>query len=315
MPDNSFETSSDQWNLKPEESRLLFQAATNAGIDPPDAVFYRRVYFEQCIHNEIERIKNQNVEKFLECKDALTFQMIRRKLAYDKLGPLEPLISSRMIETGAEGNVHDLNQRVLVQRSRVVFKSEIIFRLNNSDAVLPRDIPFKAGQTLLFTVPRKDGMYFFTVNLFSASNDSVDFFHSMTYEKRQVRKNVRIDVDLPIRIILNAPQALKSKKQAMRTLTGKMLDISGGGACFVADELLSAGDSIRVDFVLNDVAYKNISAKIIRSYKMKEGGSNCHFRSHMEFIDFDERQREQIIRHIFEQNRIMANIVKNTKRM
>lgn len=83
-----------------------------------------------------------------------------------------------------------------------------------------------------------------------------------------------------------------------------IIDISGGGCRFNSEEELKPGDKIRIklDFILKNMVRKlEITADIIASQKMYNRIGFYEYRA--EFTDINQKDREDLIKYIFEQER------------
>lgn len=85
---------------------------------------------------------------------------------------------------------------------------------------------------------------------------------------------------------------------------GMLLDLSGGGAKFIGEDLLEPDDYILVVLKLsNDNTDKQylIKSRVISSFKAEN--RNGKIESRVQFLFHDEQMREEIIRFLFEEER------------
>lgn len=305
MADKKFIEKSEHYKLIPQETELLYAAATESKIDPPESVFDSIASFELAFNTQIESIKKKYPDKPLEHPEGLILSAIRKKVGHDTVASLAPLLSSRMIDLSAEGAVYENEERILISKAAVVFKSEFIFRVSNYASRFQKDKEVCTGRVLLFSLPRKDGMYSFKVKVFSVSDNFIDFCHSVDFTKKQIRKFVRVDTDVTVTVLLNDEMSPEIKAKKTRTFRGNMVNIGGGGICFVSGELVNAGSHILVDFSLDGADYKKISAQVVRSYTIEDAPPHLSRKHHVQFTIIESRMREKIIRYVFDQQRVL----------
>ncbi|MDF2510392.1 MAG: hypothetical protein K0S04_258 [Herbinix sp.] len=85
---------------------------------------------------------------------------------------------------------------------------------------------------------------------------------------------------------------------------GDILDISGGGLRFYSKYLHKQGDKLRIKIVVrvgNDTIKMEPEAQIVASYKIENRIGT--FEHRVQFVDISPKDRENLIRFIFEQER------------
>ncbi|MFT4143810.1 MAG: flagellar brake protein [Mobilitalea sp.] len=109
-----------------------------------------------------------------------------------------------------------------------------------------------------------------------------------------------------IRELEQSKEQLKSyDKNWMKAI---VIDVSGGGARFFSAIQQSRGDKIkaRMDLAVSgSIKRLVINAKIIASSKSMD--KNAAFENRIEFLDIRPKDREDLIKYIFEQDRIRRN--------
>lgn len=88
---------------------------------------------------------------------------------------------------------------------------------------------------------------------------------------------------------------------------GLIVDISGGGARFVSDNSYGQGEFILFKFTLDIDGKKreyNLVGQVVLSAK-PEGKEN--YENRIKFVNIDDRERESIIKYIFEEERKLRN--------
>lgn len=308
MADKIFLEKTQPFGLSSRESELLFAIARNAQVEPPETIVESIALFEKAVHAEIESIKRQYAKDLLDNPSGLALYAIRKKLGFDKNPPQSPLLSSRMIELGQECALHEKDKPApLIGKVIVSFRSEIIVRISFNAALMPKERRIVQGEVMHLVLPRKDGLYSFAVTAFSVSNSSIDFFHTMEFTRRQIRQYVRIPIDSMIRVVSDRPVQVTAGGKKMQSFLGRMVDISGGGICFMAPELIEKGGLVFIEFRLGSIEFRGIKATIVNSYKASDLPPNMPYRYHIQFFAIDTNTREKIIKFIFEQQRLLAS--------
>lgn len=112
--------------------------------------------------------------------------------------------------------------------------------------------------------------------------------------------------------IANAEELEKCKEKLKSFdkdwLKAIVIDLSGGGARFFSAIQQARGDKIklRIDLAVSGgIKRLVINAKVIAS--MKSLDKNTSFENRIEFLDMRSKDREELIKYIFEQDRIRRN--------
>ncbi len=105
------------------------------------------------------------------------------------------------------------------------------------------------------------------------------------------------------------PEAMEEAKKQMEAfdrewISASITDISGGGARFSSQGIHNTGDKVRIklEFPSGKVMkILNVSARIISSSRIPVSTGKYEYR--VEFIDIMQKDREDLIKYIFEQER------------
>lgn len=121
------------------------------------------------------------------------------------------------------------------------------------------------------------------------------------------------ELELENKLFFDHSITLKEKAEIRKRLAeinnswtkGHILDLSGGGCRFYSKEELKAGEKIviKLDFIYqNEVKKLEITSVILASDKMYKG--SLYYEHRAEFSDISPKDREDLIKYIFEQERL-----------
>jgi c-di-GMP-binding flagellar brake protein YcgR len=116
----------------------------------------------------------------------------------------------------------------------------------------------------------------------------------------QLRRDVRVTVS-----ISDAQYWVESADGKFGpTVPGSVLDISAGGLLAMTKEGLPEGATILTKFTLSRQAGSLMaSVKILRNYERVSDLGVKTFRSHCQFVDLPERERDRLIKFVFQRER------------
>ncbi|WP_374712150.1 flagellar brake protein [Symbiobacterium terraclitae] len=117
-----------------------------------------------------------------------------------------------------------------------------------------------------------------------------------TIRSLQLRDFVRLDVSLPIEYVLSGTHREEGGKVQLKP--GRLIDLSGGGAQIVTEEEFPVGT--RLDLVIHlPKQLIPAEAEVVRRATDSEGPVRLGVR----FSAIEERDREQIVKYIFAEQR------------
>jgi c-di-GMP-binding flagellar brake protein YcgR len=124
-------------------------------------------------------------------------------------------------------------------------------------------------------------------------------------KRNQLRQYVRIEASLPVKFRIIRSESNENKDFCDRMSQAKMSDISGGGLSFLFEKPLTPGDILSVNFQLPGASFVGIAAKVLR-VSLQEGKTATFYKHHIQFSGIESRQRDQIVRFVFEKQRQLS---------
>lgn len=109
--------------------------------------------------------------------------------------------------------------------------------------------------------------------------------------KNQRRNYFRLNHTVPVKL-------KKSDSDIHDTAHSK--DISGGGIRFISAVNIRKNDVISIEFVLNNKKYR-LTGKVVRTFPKTDNKQEIA----VEYLDIEEIERNDIIRYLFQQQRIL----------
>jgi c-di-GMP-binding flagellar brake protein YcgR len=157
------------------------------------------------------------------------------------------------------------------------------------------------GQRVLLQVTRRHNPYFYETTVVGTEwNDG----QQQTLLRRpgdnagvQLRRHVRVTV-----AIADAQYWVEGEEGKFgSSLPGSVLDISAGGLLAMTKEGLPEGAVVLTKFALSRQAGSLMaSARILRNYERVSDLGVKTFRSHGQFVDLPERERDRLIKFVFQ---------------
>jgi c-di-GMP-binding flagellar brake protein YcgR len=165
-------------------------------------------------------------------------------------------------------------------------------------------IGLSQGQRVLLQVTRRHNPYFYdTVVLGTEWADG----QQLTLLRRppdsagvQLRRHVRVTVS-----ISDAQYWVEGEDGKFGpTVPGSVLDISAGGLLAMTKEGLPEGATVLTKVTLSRQAGSLMaSMKVLRNYERVSDLGVKTFRSHCQFVDLPERERDRLIKFVFQRER------------
>jgi c-di-GMP-binding flagellar brake protein YcgR len=304
---NLFLETSIRLGLTENEQDALRSLIEPQNVMEPHTIFQSLPLFEQCVEAEVGRLLRAD-HAALEGPEEEMLSVLRRKLGFTHL-PLEhPLVSTRNIVIGQTGSLFPAQgNRPMFTKVTVVDNNSFFFTVqyNVEKEEYQRIVP---GAKVRFIFARQtDGLYGVQVAIArSREAGSLDLVHTMEIRRNQLRQHVRMETNLPLRFrLLSTKDPDKSEIQRGHLITTHMSDISGGGLSFVHEHSLRINDLISCNFDLPGVSFAGITGKIVH-LTLREGKNAHMVKHHVQFVTIEQRQREQIIKYVFEKERQLS---------
>lgn len=171
-----------------------------------------------------------------------------------------------------------------------------------------RIIPLRVGQKVSVNITKKDGVYSFSGKILRRTLKPLPYF-VLNYPdelKRIQRRNY-------VRITLNIMSSFKFEKdikehildvEKIPIFKGVTVNLSGGGMNVIATKKLKLGDIIVLEFRLtNGFLCKKVKGIVKRIISIEEEQKNFKENYGLEFVEIDNKTREEIISYLFELQR------------
>ncbi len=305
LAERRFDETAERLGLTAAEQRKARDLLAYERTLEPQVILQSVSVFERCVNKEIEklvagRIDNEERGRINECING-----IRRKAGFSQL-PLEhPLMSSRNIAIGQSGALFGADHRTpLIQRATVVDSNEFSFTIQY-DIEHEDIVRFAPGNELKFAFARRnDGMYGVPLQVLGADNrGNIEVRHTLSLHRNQLRQYVRIEASFPVKArLIRTKDPDSSQVKRGEAVEARMSDISGGGLSFLCEQSFRPGDIVSVHFSLPNATFAGLQCKVLR-ISLQEGKTVTYFKHHGQFVDLDQRKRDQIVRYVFDKQR------------
>jgi c-di-GMP-binding flagellar brake protein YcgR len=301
----AFNLKASDLGLTDKEKSEVQQMAGGAGhYQEMNSILASVDVFEQYVEQEVRRLMaTPDPYQKTEGEDILTG--LRKKLGYNYLESEHPLISTRNISVGQPLTLLSRQSKApIIHQVRVVSNKELFFRVQY-DAQNETQISLQRGDRVLAVFARYgDAMY--QIELTVAAFDRpgwIDFYHTLHLGRRQLRKDVRLDVNFPIKFrLMDSKDPVEKERLGADLLSAKIADISGGGLSFINDSPLKPEDVLSLNFSLSETPVTGVQARLLR-VNPQQGKDETVFKHHMQYLDLDPAQKEKIVKYVFEKMR------------
>lgn len=305
---NLFLETSIRLGLTEKEQDLLRSLVASQNVLEPHTIFQSLPLFEQCVEAEVNGLLRRDEQMRLDGPEEEILSALRRKLGFTHLPFEHPLLSTRNISIGQTGSLFPKEgRRPIFNRVVVVDNNSFFFTIQYN---VDKEEYHRAvlGEKVRFIFARQnDGLYGVQVGVAQIREaGAIDLFHTMEIRRNQVRQYVRIETNLPLRFrLLSTKDPDKSEIQRGHLITTRLSDISGGGLSFVHEQSLRINDLISCNFDLPGVSFAGITGKIVH-LTLREAKNGHSVKHHVQFVNIEQRKREQIIKYVFEKERQLS---------
>jgi hypothetical protein len=299
--------------LTAAETELLRRIVESAELGSADMVFESSFIYE----DSLEPFLKSNASK-LDKDDHLyaALRGLRVKLGYAHLPTEIPLGSTRQLEEGMPITLLDGDGQGIKGRICEVGERQWMVELEE-------DIPptIAVGAAVDASMLRSnDGEYTarLTISGTRFGNRTVTFAHTRTLERKQLRNWVRIDVNIPCRVTVMSkpPPPAEDIPPAERgpvgpsvgmVLEGRLLDLSGGGACARFPSPIPQGHQLSLNFDLPGTSLRGIQCEVMRMVPVARAGRE-DYEHNLKFAAMETAFQEKIVRYVFEKQRIDSQL-------
>ncbi len=303
-------TSETTFNLKvsdlgltEKEKEEIEKMAGPKKYDEMNSIISSINIFEHHVDKEIERL-GITPDPFKKTKAEETITGIRKKLRFNYLDNDYPLVSTRNISIGQPMVLLNREGRTVIQMARVVTNKELFFRVQYDTQLEPK-ISLQRGDRIKVAFPRHgDAMYEIDLTVAAFERPGwIDFYHTLNLTRRQLRRDVRLDANFPLKLrVLETSDPVEKERLGKNLINGRISDISGGGLSFLIDSPLKPEDILSLNFSLSETPVTGIQAKLLR-VNPQQIKDETFFRHHMQYLGIDPIQKEKIVKYVFEKMR------------
>lgn len=301
-----------QKRLTPAEIDLLKRIVEDAELGSADLVFESSFIYEDSLDpflkaNAARLHKDERIYALL--------RGLRLKLGYAHLPTEIPLSSTRQLEPGMPVTIVDGEGTDRTGRVSEVDERQWAVAL---DEDIPPTIMSGAG-IRASTLRSNDGEYVLNLTVAGTrlGNRHVYFGHTREMERKQLRNWVRIDVNIPCRVtVMSKPDPAALPEDADPDITGpsvgmvlegRLLDLSGGGACARFPSPIPQGHCLSLNFDLPGTSLRGIQSEVMRMVAVSRSGRD-DYEHNLKFITMDTAFQEKIVRYVFEKQRIDSQL-------
>lgn len=163
-----------------------------------------------------------------------------------------------------------------------------------------RLVPIHTGSDIKVLFYRENGQYYFSAKVIDMVKGKIPVLRierTSSIYKLQRREFFRLNILLPLRISIID----EASGDAVKVIETYTLDISGGGLRFAINKgEIEQGQHLLCEFILKDEPY-SLRAKAVRIDRVYR--EKYSYEVGAEYVDIDERVRQDILYFIFEQQR------------
>ncbi len=291
------------------ESDVLKRIVEAGGLTSADMIFESAHLYEDALWAYLEKISSK-LEK--EPLHYVQLRGLRLKLGYARLPPEVPLTGSRQFDAGmsikivlpggdeesaVQGSILDVNEK----NWAVGFEDKGLIEKASPGSLL--------GVSLIRS---GDGEYRANVAIqgFKVSEGVVYVEHTRKLERKQLRNWVRVDVNIPCRVtVIRMHAEFDDSDLPVRgeVLEGRLIDLSGGGACARFPSPLPKGCQLSLNFDLPGTSLRGIRSQVMRFTVSNRGGRD-HFEHNLKFESLETAAQEKVVRYVFEKQRVDSQL-------
>jgi len=302
--DHQFLRQCERFGLGANEVFSLRNYLKHCNITSYPSVFNSVSIFEEAVEKECAEIRHKWGIGTRSESATLVIQTVRRKLGYDRIIMEMPMSSTRNIDLGQHmdllpplGAVGQISGALVTQKTELTFTVKYMSEKAGFE-------PGKFSELTASYTRLGDGVYTIPLKIIAVDSgaNTITFVHTNQFNRQQFRDFVRMVVDLPLQCrLLHRERATKSTPLGALLSNTMILDISGGGIAFIADEELRKEDRLSLSFLLGDRKFI-LKGEVIGVVK-KERRGQFRFKHHVEFKDIARADSDAIVRYIFEKQR------------
>jgi len=298
-----------QKGLNLEETKVLKNMIFGRKQIEADTIFQVANIYETSLEGYLDTFRKSNNEISIPY-DTLT--TLRKKLGFSMLPVETPLTSTKQLNSGLNV-LFSTGKSTPPISAKISDITEKCWSLHVTDAV----IDLEAGKSINISFIRGgDAEYKLDSEIIEWDSGILILKHTNDLSRNQLRNWVRVDVNIPCRIVVTTTPS-KNQKQASKeesiakgsSLNGRIVDISGGGICLRLNRGISSGVVLSLNFDLPGSSLNNVKSEII-SYNLQKNTQDVYIHR-LKFNEIETALQEKIVRFVFEKNRIDSQFRQN----
>jgi c-di-GMP-binding flagellar brake protein YcgR len=294
-----------QKRLTPQETDLLRRIVESGAVSSADMVFDSSFIYEDAIESFL-KLNSIKLDKD-ESQYAL-MRGLRVKLGYTQLPSEIPISSTRQFEDGMLITLTDGEEQIVKGRILEVKEKNWIVQMES-------EIPpmVAVGAAIDISILRSgDGEYTTRLVVLATRLGTriIQLPHTRNMERKQMRNWVRIDVNIPCRVTVMAkPEDWKAGMPGITgpsmgmVLEGRLIDLSGGGACARFSSPIPQGHKLSLNFDLPGTSLRGVQTSVMRMTSVVRSNRE-DFEHNLKFMTVETAAQEKIVRYVFEKQRI-----------
>ncbi len=291
--------------LTTQETDLLRRIVESGGVSSADMVFDSSFIYEDALESFL-KIHASKLGK--EESQYALMRGLRIKLGYGNLPSEIPINSTRQLEEGMLVTLMDNDGEP--HKGRISDVSEKLWAVT-MDSEIPPSLSVGAA-TEISILRNGDGDYGVRLAINSTRLGANVIFlpHTRVLERKQMRNWVRIDVNIPCRVtVMGKPEDWKegtpgpSGPSIGMVLEGRLIDLSGGGACARFSSPIPQGHRLSLNFDLPGTSLRGVQTEVMRMVSVIRS-SREDFEHNIKFRAMETAAQEKIVRYVFEKQRI-----------
>lgn len=281
----------------------------------PDAVFSSLAIFEDAVELECKKIRQKWGLTPKAENATLMLHTLRNKVGYNNIAYEQPIASTRNLDIGQFISISTPDNNLpIVEQAVVSENTELTFTAYYPVGDEKRPTDSSKSPKVDFT-RNGDGLYTANLQLVKAfpSDGKLIFEHTRSISRNQMRKYVRMVVDIPLKCrILRRTDRSKIPATGQFLESTTIVDIGGGGVAFVAETDLDPEDVISLVFSINK--RKFAVRGVIIAVSEQEGRKGTRYKHRVAFTDIDKGDVERIVKFIFQRQREQVQMLSGRKR-
>lgn len=313
--DRNFNALARQHGLNDAEVTELRRLLKPIVPSQPDAVFSSLAVFEDAVELECKKIRNKWGLNAKAENATLTLHTLRNKIGYNNIAYEQPIASTRNVDIGQFIAITTPDTDLpIVEQAVVSENTELTFTVYYPVGEEKRSTATTKTPNANFT-RNGDGLYTAQLSMVDAfpSDGKIVFEHTRDISRNQMRKYVRMVVDIPLKC-----RVLRRTDRSKLPATGQFLesttivDIGGGGVAFIAEVDLDPEDVISLVFAINK---RKFAVKgLVIAVSEQEGRKGTRYKHRVAFTDIDKSDVERIVKFIFQRQREQVQMLSGRKR-